>query len=252
MDQFELYFCLLLLSSCPSVLCLSIICYSLYPIFGSILPKSCARYDKGIPRRDSKYDVIIKTSNIDIVELEVLLDSFRDRGWSIVRDVSNRNRFDIPWSALKPEFQEFYAPSPYRQSPIVGSDDLNFLGPPLTVNRLESHLGLCSSCGHAQYHDYSPTISIRCDKSQELSSTFSSVGGAGEVDLGSHLPFLTGPLLPEDPPLGSPDSSGPVDSPAGFVSFYAPTAEAAGLASALAQRASVDSHPEGSPSHREH
>ncbi len=162
--------------------------------------------------------------------------------------LANRIRFDVPWSALKPEFLELHALSSHRQSP---QEELDFLGLPLTVTRIESHLSLCSACGHTQYHDHSPTISVRCDESQVLSTSSSSVDVTAEVALENHPSVFTEAVSPVNPPLSSPDNSVPVNSTVGFTPFYAPTIEVADLALALAQKAGVGSQPEDLPAHME-
>ncbi len=207
---------------------------------------SGVRYDKGVPKRDLKYDIIIRTSNIDITELDVLLDLFRDRVWSVVRDVSNRNRFDVPWDALKPEYQEFYVPS-HRQVPIGGSEDLGSLGPPLAVRRLENPCFICSLCEQSQRCSCNPSACIQHDGSRELSTCTSSVDDTVVVSLGDSpsVPAMT--LLPHSPPVDPPGGLDSGNLPDGFVPFYDPTAEVADLALALAQKAGVDSCPKDLP-----
>ncbi len=207
------------------------------------------RYDNGAPKRDLKYDIIIRTSNIDITELDVLLDVFRDRGWSLIRDVSNRNRFNVPWDALKPEYQEFYVPSSYRQAPVIRSEELGLLGPPLVVSRLEGLHSSCSSWDQFQCDNHSPNTSIGSHGDRELSTPTSSVAGSIEVISGDHPPDSATQLSPSNLPLGFLYNSDLGTSLVDFAPFHAPTAEVADLALDLAQKAGVDTCSKDSPTH---
>ncbi len=68
---------------------------------------------------------------------------------------------------------------------------------------------------------------------------------------GGHPPDSATQLSPSSPPLCSLNDSDPGNSLIGVVPFYAPSAEAADLASTLAQKAGVDTCSKDTSAHEE-